>query len=89
MDSYHYICDILYYNTGTWWIFDDGTIIIYSGYPDNSYDIFQRWMIKRGETVYNDWIRYNSVNLIHKKDILESSLFFCTGESVFKYIEII
>ena len=39
MDSGHYVCDILYYNTGTWWNYNDDTITKYSGYPDNIYDI--------------------------------------------------
>ena len=40
MDSGHYVCDVLYYNTGTYWNFDDNTINNYSGYPDNVYDIY-------------------------------------------------
>ena len=38
MDSGHYVCDILDYNTGTWWNCDDDTITNYSGYPENIYD---------------------------------------------------
>ena len=38
MDSGHYVCDVFYYNLGTWCIYDDDTIINYSGYPDNVYD---------------------------------------------------
>ena len=37
MDSGHYACDILDYNTGTWWNCDDDTITKYSGYPKNLY----------------------------------------------------
>ena len=38
MDKGHYICDVLYYNTGKWWNCDDTTINKYSGYPKNVYD---------------------------------------------------
>ena len=38
MDSVHYICDLLDYNTGTWWNCDNYTINNYSGYPENFYD---------------------------------------------------
>ena len=26
IDKGHYVCDVLYYNTGTWWNFVDATI---------------------------------------------------------------
>ena len=39
MGSGQYVCDILYYNTGTWCNCDDETINNYSGYQDNIYDI--------------------------------------------------
>ena len=38
MDKGHYFCDVLDYNTGTWWNCDDATITQYSGYPMNVYD---------------------------------------------------
>ena len=31
----HYVCDVLDYNTGTWWNCDDDTITQYPGYPLN------------------------------------------------------
>ena len=34
----HYVCDVLDYNTGTWWNCDDDTINKYRGYPMNVYD---------------------------------------------------
>ena len=34
----HYVCDVLYYNTETWWNFDYDTITQYPGYPMNLYD---------------------------------------------------
>ena len=38
MDQGHYICDVLYYITGTWWKCDDEIITKYPGYPMNVYD---------------------------------------------------
>ena len=38
IDMGHCVCDVLYYNTGTWWNCDDATITKYSGYPKNVYD---------------------------------------------------
>ena len=38
MDKVHYVCDLLDYNTGTWWNYDDETITQYTGYPMNVYD---------------------------------------------------
>ena len=38
MYSGHYVCDILDYNTGTWWNCDNEQITKYSGYPKNVYD---------------------------------------------------
>ena len=38
MDKGHYVCDVLDYNTGTWWNFDDDTKPQYPGYPLNVYD---------------------------------------------------
>ena len=37
MNKGHYVCDVLYYNTGTQWNCDDETITQYSGYPINVY----------------------------------------------------
>ena len=35
MDICHYVCYLLYYNTGTWCRFDDEIITNYSGYPES------------------------------------------------------
>ena len=35
MDKGHYVCDVLNYNIGTWWNYDDDTITQYPGYPSN------------------------------------------------------
>ena len=38
MDKGHYVCDVLDYNTGTWWNCGYETIIQYPGYPMNIYN---------------------------------------------------
>ena len=38
MDKGHAVCDVLDYNTGTWWNCDDETITQYPGYPMNVYN---------------------------------------------------
>ena len=40
MDSSHYIWNVLYYNTGTWWRCDNKKITNYSGYIENVYNDF-------------------------------------------------
>ena len=35
LDQGHYICDVLDYNTGTWWKCDDEIVTKYPGYPMN------------------------------------------------------
>ena len=42
VDSGHYVCDVLNYNTGTWWNYDDDTRTKYSGYPKNVYDTLSK-----------------------------------------------
>ena len=37
IDSGHYVCVVLYYNTGKWWNCDYDTITKYLGYPKNIY----------------------------------------------------
>ena len=38
MDKSHDVCDVLDYNTGTWWNYNDETITQYPGYPPNVYN---------------------------------------------------
>ena len=38
MDQVHYVCDVLDYNTGTWWNCDDEIITQYPGYTMNEYN---------------------------------------------------
>ena len=40
VDKGHYLCGVLYHNTGILWSFDDDTISQYPGYPMNLYDVF-------------------------------------------------
>ena len=40
MDSGQYYCDVLYYNTETWWRYDNDKITNFRGYPENiNYEI--------------------------------------------------
>ena len=39
MDQGHYVCDVLDYNTGTWWNCDDEKVTPYPGYPMNLYNV--------------------------------------------------
>ena len=54
MDSVHYVCYVLNYNTGTWWNCDDEKITKYSGYPNNVYDNFSMDNDKKGENCMMD-----------------------------------
>ena len=38
LDKGKYVCDVLYYNTRTWWNCDDEKITQYPGYPMNVYN---------------------------------------------------
>ena len=42
MDKGHYVCDVLDYNTVTWWNCDDETITQYPRYPMNLYNDLSR-----------------------------------------------
>ena len=58
MDKGHYVCDILDYNTGTWWNCDDDTITQYPGYPMNVHDelLIDKKEKKQENSVY-EWIK--------------------------------
>ena len=46
--SGNYYCDILYFNTGIWWRYDDNTITKLTFLPDNVYtDSFNQKIAKR------------------------------------------
>ena len=53
----HYVCDVLDYNTGTWWNCDDVTITRYSGYPKNLYDNLSKENEKKRGKFYYKLIR--------------------------------
>ena len=53
-DKGHHVCDVLDYNTGTWWNYDDEKITQYPGYPMN---------------VYNDLSSDNNNNKVKRKDM--------------------
>ena len=57
MDSGNYVCDVLYYITGTWWSGDNDKITNYSGYPENIYnDLSNENEQKRGDLLWMDQI---------------------------------
>ena len=88
MDSGHYICDVLDYNTGTWWNCDDNTITNYSGCPENIYDNLSNENEQKGVKLYHGWIIQDCFNTMHKIDILSYITYnFCTEKSVSKDIE--
>ena len=89
MDSGHYVYDLLDYNTGIWWIFDDDMITNYSGYLENIYDDFSHENEQnKGEIIIMN-VSDRIVSMLYiKRDILISRTYsFCTGESVSKYIK--
>ena len=49
MDQGHYVCDVLDYNTGTWWNCDDKKITQYPGYPMNEYNDLSSYLFKKKE----------------------------------------
>ena len=57
VDSVHYFCDVLYYNTVTWCNFDDYTITKYLGYPENVYDNLSKENEQKRGDFYYEWIR--------------------------------
>ena len=89
MDSGHYVCDLLDYNTGTWWNCCDDTITKYEVYPNNVYDNLS---IDNEQKKRKDCILDGSDSIVSilyiKKDILASSTYsFCTVKSVYKEME--
>ena len=38
MEQGHYVCDVLYYNTGAWWYCNDEIVTEYPGYSMNVYN---------------------------------------------------
>ena len=74
MDSGHYFCDVLDYNTVMWWNCDDDTITNYSGYPENVYDNLsnKNEQKKGGEGIMNG--SYMIVSMLYiKKTFFHSS----------------
>ena len=57
MDTFHYFCYVLDYNTGTWCYFDDITITKYSEYPKSVYDHLSIDKKQKKMKCYSGWIR--------------------------------
>ena len=88
MNIGHYFCDVLDYNTETWWNYYDDTITKYSRYLVNVYGNLSRENEQKKGKKYYEWIRYDCVNVIHKTDALVYSTYpFCTGKPESKDIE--
>ena len=84
MDQVQYVCDVLDYNTGTWWNCDDEIVTEYPGYPMNVYNDLSsdknKKIGKRHDMNGSDRI----VSMIYiKKDILSVRTHsFMTGKSI-------
>ena len=86
MYKVHCVCDLLDYNTGTWWNFDDETITQYPGYLMNVYNdlsIYKKQ--KRGKQIGMDGSdRFLSILYIRKYIPTVRTYHFITGKSVSK-----
>ena len=85
MDSGPYVCDVLYYNTVTWWGCCYDTITNYSGYPENVCNNLSHENEKRGDFNMNGSDRIVSMLYI-KRDIL--SYLFVLGDHHPKILKI-
>ena len=89
MDQGHYVCDVLDYNTGTWWNCDDEIVTEYPGYPMNVYNelssdkkqkIGKRQDINGSESIVS--------MICIRKDILSvRTHYFITGKSISNFME--
>ena len=89
MDQGHYVCDLLDYNTGTWWNCDDEKVTQYPGYPMNVYNYLSSDKKQKiGKIQYMD-VSDRIVSMIYiRKDILSvRTLSFITGKSISKDME--
>ena len=89
MDKGHYVCYLLYYNTGTWWNFDDETIAQYPVYPMNVYDdlSIDKKQNKKGEMCMDGSDRIVSMIYIKKYILVFRTYSFITRKSVSKEME--
>ena len=65
MNKGHYVCDVLDYNTVTWWNFDGETITQYPGYPMNVYNDLSIDNNNKMEKSIYGWIRQDCVHVIY------------------------
>ena len=89
MDQGHYACDVLDYNTGTWWNCDDKKITQYQGYPMNVYNYLSSDKKQKKVRIKNMDGSDRIVSMVYIiKDIL-SVITYCyiTGMSISKYME--
>ena len=88
LDWGHYVCDVLDYNTGTWWKCDDEIVTKYPGYPMNVYnEVSSGKKQKKGKRHDMDGSE-SIVSMIYiRKDILTvGTYYFITGMSKTKYV---
>ena len=72
----HYVCDLLYYRTGTWRNCDYDTVTNYSGYLENVYaDLSNENKQKWGDFIMNKSDSIVSMLYINR-DILESRTYY-------------
>ena len=86
IDKGYYVCDLLDYNTGTWWNCNDGKITQYPGYPMNVYDnlSIDKIIIKLERLCMDGSDRIVSMLYIKKYILALSTYSFITGNSVSK-----
>ena len=89
MDQGHYVCDVLDYNTGTWWKCDDEIVTKYPGYTMNVYnEVSSDTKHKKGKR-YDMNGSESIVSMIYiRKDIPKvRTYYFITGMSKTKNME--
>ena len=89
MDQGHYVCDVLDYNTGTWWNCDDEIVTEYPGYPMNVYnELSSDKKQKKGKRYDMDGSERILSMIYIRKDILSVRTHsFITGMSISNYME--
>ena len=90
MNIGHYFCDVLDYNTETWWRCDDDIITNYSGYPENVYDDVSHEYGKKGNRIIMNGSDMIVSMLYMKRDILTSRTYsFLLGNHYPKILKIL
>ena len=84
IDQGHYVCDVLDYNTGTWWNCEDEIVTEYPGYPMNVYNELssdKKQKIGKRQDMDGSEIIVSMIYI--SKDILSvRTHYFITGKSI-------